>query len=245
MSKNFAELASEPTQYDNGELSWASEGEKQHFTRRMILEAITPYLGDVQGERILDVGSGLGWLCDELTLQGGKTVGIEPSATNMDAAKKQFPELDFRHTSLEEFDTTEQFDLVTATMVFEHLGDLGKTYEKLGTLLKPGGRLVVLSGDFERFTLPRFDYQIDVQPIQDDEVAVRTDYGERAGVFYDIIRTPDRFIGEATSHGFELSGHTPYAVPRWVLTEMPRYNVFEGKPLFQVFEFEPATSKNG
>jgi 2-polyprenyl-3-methyl-5-hydroxy-6-metoxy-1,4-benzoquinol methylase len=96
MSQSFLEAATNPEQYDLGEVDWRADGNREHFTRRMILEAILPHIGDVQGKDVLDIGAGQGWLCHELTELGARTVGIEPSLQNVSAAHEQFRELDFR-----------------------------------------------------------------------------------------------------------------------------------------------------
>lgn len=238
MSQSFFESATNPTQYDLGEVDWKTEGSKQHFTRRMILEAIYPHIGNLEGKMALDIGSGQGWLCRELSELGAHTVGIDPSAQNTGAAHEQFPDLDFRHASFNSFQSDERLDLITATMVFEHLGDLKSAFDKARTLLTATGRLLIVDGDFERFTMPRFGYTVELEPIREGEIATRTDYGERAGVLYDIFRTPERFIADAALCGLENVVHEPYSIPDWVLREQPRYELFEGKPVFQVLRFE-------
>jgi hypothetical protein len=100
--------------------------------------------------------------------------------------------------------------------------------------------LILGSGDFERFTTPRFGYTVDVEPVREGEVATRTDYGERAGVLYDVFRTPERFMADAALAGLKTVAHQPYSIPDWVLREQPRYEEFDGKPVFQVLVFEGA-----
>lgn len=238
MPASFHELASNPRQYDLGQVVWADEGSKQHFTRRMILEAILPSLGEIDGKKVLDVGCGQGWLCDELSERGADCLGIEPSLRNVESARQQFPALEFRHTSLQDFMSDERFGLITANMVFEHLGDLNQAFSKIASLLQDTGRLVILHGDFERFTTPRFGYGIELQVIEDGETATRTDYGERAGVLYDIFRTPERMINAAANNGLVNIAHHPFPVPDWAVQEQPHYAAFQGKPIFQILSFE-------
>lgn len=232
-------LASNPSQYDTGEVDWSSEGAAQHFTRKMLFEAISPHIVDIKGQSVLDVGSGQGWLCDELTKLGAHTVGIEPSGKNIEAAMAHYPDLDFRKIAFEDF-TSKPFDLITALMVFEHFVNLKEAFLKAKTLLKQTGRMLVITGDLDRFSMSRYGIEVDVQYIREGEVATRTDYGERAGVLYDIFRTPERFKEDAGEAGLELTMHEPYVVPKWVLDEKPHYELFEGKPLFQLLGFEIA-----
>ena len=240
MSETFLDAASNPQQYDLGEVDWRSDGNRQHFTRRMLLEAILPHVRDVKDKEVLDIGAGHGWLCQELTERGARTLGIEPSLQNVNAAREQFPALDFKHTSFGDFYHNRRYDLITATMVFEHMRSLPETFRKVRTLIRPAGRLAIVSGDFGRFTAPRFGYAVDLEQIREGEVAARTDYGEPAGVIYDIIRTPHRFMVDAADAGLKTVAQQPYSIPDWVLQEQPRYEQFEGKPVFQVLVFEPA-----
>jgi SAM-dependent methyltransferase len=234
----FFEKASNPQQYDLGQVNWSQEGDRQHFTRKMIFEALLPELGEVAGKRVLDVGSGLGWLTHELTMLGADVTGIDPSEKNHSAAVNSYPELDFRNTSLEEFETTEGFEIIAAVMVFEHLQNLRKTFDKIKPLLSRNGRLITVTGDFDTFTNSREGVSVEVQELAPGKVATRTDYGDRAGVIYDIFRTPERFVREANHSGLNVISHKPFPIPEWLKAEVPRYKDFGDKPIFQIFGFE-------
>lgn len=235
MAQTFQERATDPLQYDLGEVRWIDEGSEEHYTRRLIREAIGAHLGDLAGKRALDIGCGQGWLCAELARRGGQAVGIEPSAKNIQVARQRLPHIDFMHTSLEDYKPVWPFDVVTASMVFEHFGGLEGALEKVRSLTAPMGKFIILDGDFERFTSPRFGYSIETQVLREGEVATRTDYGERLGVLYDIFRTPERFSEAALASGWHNTDARPVSVPGWLMAEAPQYAVFEGKPLFQLF----------
>jgi SAM-dependent methyltransferase len=236
--RTFQELATDPRQYDLGEVDWTVDGSEEHYTRRLIRESIAPYLGNLAGKHALDIGCGQGWLCAELSRHGADVVGIEPSIKNIQAARRKLPHIDFRQTSLEDYNPIEPSDVVTASMVFEHLKSLEGSFAKARSLTAASGRFIILDGDFERFTAPRFGYSVDLQEIRKGEAATRTDYGERLGILYDIFRTPERFLEAAATTGWQTIEHASISAPGWLIAEAPQYAAFEDEPVFQLFVFE-------
>lgn len=234
------ERATDPTQYDNGEVLWSEEGHGLSPVRRLFLEALTPFIGDIAGKDVLDLGCGQGWLANELARRGADVVGIDPSAKNIASANEQFPEVIFEQSDLQSFGTQRKFDLITAAMVFEHFPDIEESFTRLRTLAKGTGSILVITGDFDKFTNSRHGYHVSTQELSPGKVATRTDYGERAGVIYDIFRTTDRFIDAATRAGFGMEDHVPISAPDWLLKEQPKYKVHNGEPLFHLLNFKPS-----
>src|SRR5438874_3092702 len=68
-------------------------------------------LNCLSGLRILDIGCGAGLLCEPFTRLGAQVIGIDPSATNIAAAKlhadKGHLSIDYRCTTAEEMDVRE------------------------------------------------------------------------------------------------------------------------------------------
>jgi 2-polyprenyl-6-hydroxyphenyl methylase / 3-demethylubiquinone-9 3-methyltransferase len=116
-------------------------------------------LSCLSGLRMLDIGCGAGLLCEPFTRLGAQVIGIDPSATNISAAKlhadKGHLSIDYRCTTVEEMDARERFDIVLAMEVVEHVNDVGAFIKRCSAMLKPGGLMVVstLNRNWKSFAL--------------------------------------------------------------------------------------------
>ena len=109
--------------------------------------------------RILDIGCGAGLLCEPFTRLGAQVIGVDPSASNIAAAKlhaeKGHLSIDYRCTTVEEMDVRERFDIVLAMEVVEHVSDVGLFLSRCAAMLKPSGMMVVstLNRNWKSFAL--------------------------------------------------------------------------------------------
>jgi len=116
-------------------------------------------LSCLSGLRLLDIGCGAGLLCEPFTRLGAQVIGIDPSATNISAAKlhadKGHLSIDYRCTTVEEMDPRERFDIVLAMEGIEHVTDVGAFLKRCTAMLKPGGLMVVstLNRNWKSFAL--------------------------------------------------------------------------------------------
>ena len=116
-------------------------------------------LNCLSGLRMLDIGCGAGLLCEPFTRLGAQVIGVDPSASNIAAAKlhaeKGHLSIDYRCTTVEEMDARERFDIVLAMEVVEHVSDVGMFLSRCAALLKPGGMMVVstLNRNWKSFAL--------------------------------------------------------------------------------------------
>ena len=97
--------------------------------------------------RILDIGCGGGLMSEPLARLGASVVGADPSRTNIEVAKLHAAQagvdVDYRATTAEALaDAGEQFDLVLAMEVVEHVADLGLFVRRCAAMVKPGGLMV-------------------------------------------------------------------------------------------------------
>lgn len=116
-------------------------------------------LNCLSGLRMLDIGCGAGLLCEPFTRLGAQVVGVDPSASNIAAAKlhaeKGHLSIDYRCTTIEEMDPRERFDIVLAMEVVEHVTDVSAFLGRCAAVLKPGGMMVVstLNRNWKSFAL--------------------------------------------------------------------------------------------
>jgi 2-polyprenyl-6-hydroxyphenyl methylase/3-demethylubiquinone-9 3-methyltransferase len=116
-------------------------------------------LNCLAGLRILDIGCGAGLLCEPLSRLGAQVIGVDPSASNIAAAKlhadRGHLSIDYRNTTVEQMDVRERFDIVLAMEVVEHVTDVGVFLKRCASMLKPGGMMVVstLNRNWKSFAL--------------------------------------------------------------------------------------------
>jgi 2-polyprenyl-6-hydroxyphenyl methylase/3-demethylubiquinone-9 3-methyltransferase len=113
----------------------------------------------LEGLRILDIGCGAGLLCEPLTRLGAQLIGVDPSASNIAAARlhadKGQLSIDYRCSTVEQMDGRERFDIVLAMEVVEHVSDVGLFLNRCAAMLKPGGMMVIstLNRNWKSFAL--------------------------------------------------------------------------------------------
>ena len=145
-----------------GELRYDQEASKQLLAmyitqdviaqRRQFLAALNPK----EGERILDVGSGPGFLAAEIagaTGPTGSVRGIDVSEPMIGLAQdhcSQFP-----WTTFSQADAThlpfpdESFDAVISTQVLEYVPDVDAALAEIHRVLKQDGRAVIVDTDWD------------------------------------------------------------------------------------------------
>jgi SAM-dependent methyltransferase len=96
------------------------------------------------GGRLFDLGCFDGGLLDLAAERGWDSWGLEPQAEAVQAARRRHPGRIFQGT-IEKFDDVpnQDFDVVTAIGVVEHVLAPASLFELAATLLRPGGLLVI------------------------------------------------------------------------------------------------------
>jgi 2-polyprenyl-6-hydroxyphenyl methylase/3-demethylubiquinone-9 3-methyltransferase len=167
-------------------------------------------LDALTGLRILDIGCGGGLLSEPLARLGAAVVGADPSATNVEAAKRHADvagvTVDYRVTTAEALaDAGERFDLVLAMEVVEHVADLGLFIGRCAEMVRPGGLMIVatinrtlksfalaiVGAEYVLRWLPRGTHRWDKFVTPNELEAALERHGLRvideAGVIYDLL----------------------------------------------------------
>lgn len=99
-----------------------------------LLNSLKPSKG-----RILDIGSGTGYLLEAAKKNGWDVQGLEPGKVARKIAKSKGLKINKNLDSIED----EKFDCITLFHVLEHLHDLRKDTKKILNLLKTDGYLII------------------------------------------------------------------------------------------------------
>lgn len=95
---------------------------------------------------MLDVGSASGFILKGFAEAGWQCKGLEPN-NNMSLYGKNELGLDIETGSLENFTTSEKFNLVTLIQVIGHFTNVDAAMEQIVVMLEPGGFVLVESWD--------------------------------------------------------------------------------------------------
>ncbi len=128
-------------------------------SNRVILaeeEHIWTLIGDVQGKRVLDAGSGTGRHALRLAESGADVVASEPNETLLNMARSKADRagctIHWINNAIETLPASlGTFDLVLCCLVLSHVEDIRAALSKLAGLLNQNGRMIV--SDFHPFNL--------------------------------------------------------------------------------------------
>ena len=103
------------------------------------------------GEKVFDIGCGVGFLAHELALkvgETGKVVGIDQNPEMIRHSQQRcegLPQIEFNEGDASQLPAEDQaFDAVSCTQVLLYVKDVSKVLTEMRRILKPGGRLVIV-----------------------------------------------------------------------------------------------------
>jgi SAM-dependent methyltransferase len=200
-SDPLIERAVDPRQYDRPDLAWAAPAASARE------EYLWPFLAPLaerwRGRRVLDIGSGTGWLVARAASAGAAhAVGLEPSAELVAAARDRYPALDFTHAALEEFEPGENFDVALMVMVLSHVRDPGVAFRAVRRLLVPGGELHALIEAYSNRPMRWETQRVRLAP---EEAVILLDHPR--GVLADLLRPASLYIAAAARARLALIEH--------------------------------------
>lgn len=227
--------ATDPRQYDRQDLSWLREGGEARVIQYWFYLKERSRLWD--GGRVLDVGCGDGWLLNNMLRSRAQTVvGIEPSAHNRELSKARYPKLVILPHSWETFpEDPNSYDLITAVLSLNHIDDIGEFFRKAHVMLSPGGHVMVVVPDFDYWRMPRRQYDIKVQEIDDDRYAAAVT--RPSGVIADVVRRPQIYHAASGKAGFRLIEDADMPPAEAYLKLAPAYADAKGKAITRLLVF--------
>jgi SAM-dependent methyltransferase len=121
-------------------VDWALSEDQQTPTYEAALERVQPRPGD----RVLDIGCGVGAFLRLVSERGAKTFGIDASEALVQLARKRVPEADLRVGDMEALPYDDDtFDLVTGFNSFFFANDIVTALREAGRVAKPGAPVAI------------------------------------------------------------------------------------------------------
>lgn len=113
-------------------------------------ESLLSFLECQKSDTILEVGCGEGTWTELIAPLCMKYDAMDISSEMLKIAKnrKGCEKVDFFQTTFESFETNEQYDKIFMVRVFEYMKEKNKMLEKMYRLLKPGGKIVIITKTF-------------------------------------------------------------------------------------------------
>ncbi len=201
------DLATDPEQYSSGRaVTWVNDDVRQKKQQENFWNAISPYI-KAACQSALDIGCGSGWSAEKFSKLGSKWEGLEPSSSHFEIAHKVHPKFNILNITFEEYNTYSHFDCVIALMVFSHIKDVRKSFEKIFSLLNKGGTFIIICSTYhdEANRVERNGRKYEVEVIDDNQYVDKAIVG--AYGIADINRKSEYYINEAVSSGYSLVKH--------------------------------------
>lgn len=237
MTTNLFSKATNPKQYDLEAVYWEEIGDANSPTRQFFREYLFSDENRFQNKDVLDVGSGTGWFLDAMLQQGAKSVvGIEPSDHNVLLARRNYPKVETILSSLEDFKSEKLFDAIVSVMVMVHIPNINEAMKKMSALLKLSGKLYIVVPPYEYTRTPRFDYEIEVEYLNENEYVASIKRPH--GTLVDIVRKTSVYQEAAHRVGLQLKEEIGLIPTKDLLEKEPKYKEFSKTAIADLLIFE-------
>ena len=123
--------------------SWDRSFDYSDYNTILAFYQAQSVLENVQGDSLLDLACGDGFITAMLAVKFQKTVGVDASVKHLAKARENYPEIEFYESLIESFETKDRFDVVTMLNILEHVNDPINVLQKASSFLTDDGVLVV------------------------------------------------------------------------------------------------------
>ncbi|MCJ7541221.1 MAG: class I SAM-dependent methyltransferase [Desulfobacterales bacterium] len=141
--------------YDNDGYykSWGITHETEDIPRSMKQRTFSLYLKKLStfqnGGKVLDIGCATGFFLEVANFAGWDVYGVEISKFSSNIAYSKFGERVYRGTLEQAGFESSSFDLITMIDLIEHIPDLLSFLREVHRILKPSGRLLIVTPNTE------------------------------------------------------------------------------------------------
>ncbi|NIN01789.1 MAG: methyltransferase domain-containing protein [candidate division Zixibacteria bacterium] len=216
---------------------WASTYDEDPNPLVALEEPVTlEFIGDVRGQRVLDLGCGTGRYCVLLARRGAGVVGIDPSSEMLEQAKRKITpacRFELHKGTIDEMDfPDEHFDLIVSGLTFEHLAELESTFGEAVRVLKTGGRMAV-SGVHPYWPVSGHDY---------------TEFFDKAGQEYRIPAYPhliEEYWRLCRNFGLRVEDIREMKIDDWLIERFPSLKEYRGLPLAVALKLRKSARRSG
>ncbi|KAF0236774.1 MAG: hypothetical protein FD181_2463 [Prolixibacteraceae bacterium] len=115
-------------------------------------EKISKYI--VPG-KVLDIGSAAGFILKGFENRGWNGTGIEPNQFMVDYGKQNLG-LNLLQGTIEKIELSEKYNLIILIQVVAHIYDLRSSFNKISSILNPGGLILIETWDKDSWTSKLF-----------------------------------------------------------------------------------------
>ena len=116
-------------------------------------DALLDAAGVGRGSRVLDIGTGPGYVAARAAARGASVLGVDLSPGCIDLARRLHPELEFRRGDAHRLSLPDaSFDAAVANFLMPHLADHARVAAELARVLDDGGRIALSTWDRPELT---------------------------------------------------------------------------------------------